>query len=149
MTSDSLGGSRRRMVATRMILLCGWMVVVVQATQDKYDSNCETLPMEIHISKDEYDSESHMLMRTCEESIIVNKCEGACTSSIQPSAKNPLGFHKECKCCRESSYRERTIKLTNCYDPDGQRLTKPGVSTMSVSLNEPNDCQCHECGKKI
>ena len=34
------------------------------------------------------------MVRTCEESIAVNKCEGACASSIQPSALKHTGFQK-------------------------------------------------------
>ena len=45
------------------------------------------------ISSDEYDH-SNLLVRTCEESIAVNKCEGACASSIQPSALKHTGFQK-------------------------------------------------------
>ena len=26
------------------------------------------------------------------------------------------GFSKDCNCCRESGYRERTITLQSCYD---------------------------------
>eukprot|EP00095_Tigriopus_kingsejongensis_P004037 maker-scaffold5_size1054832-snap-gene-5.10 protein:Tk04037 transcript:maker-scaffold5_size1054832-snap-gene-5.10-mRNA-1 annotation:"bursicon-beta" len=113
-----------------------------------YTSSCETLPSEIHITKDETD-ENSLVIRTCEENIAVNKCEGACRSTLMPSAVNPLGFQKDCKCCRESSYRERSITLGSCYDPDGRRLTSPEQSTMKVTLNEPMDCRCHECGKKM
>jgi hypothetical protein len=45
------------------------------------------------IALDEYDSNS-VLLRTCEESVAVNKCEGACASSIKPSAIVPGGFQK-------------------------------------------------------
>jgi hypothetical protein len=113
----------------------------------KYMSTCETLPSEIHITKDEYDRSS-LLVRTCEESVAVNKCEGACASSIQPSALNPRGFKKECHCCRETSYRQRQITLTNCFTSDGIRLTG-SKGSMIVTVNEPVDCKCHECGKKM
>ena len=43
---------------------------------------------------DEYDSSTSVLIRTCEDDIAVNKCEGACASSIQPSALNSIGFQK-------------------------------------------------------
>ena len=32
--------------------------------------------------------------RTCEQSVAVNKCEGACASSLRPSALNANGFQK-------------------------------------------------------
>ena len=43
---------------------------------------------------DEFDPASGILVRTCEEDVAVNKCEGECASSIYPSAKNTYGFHK-------------------------------------------------------
>ena len=52
---------------------------------------------------------------------------------------------KECHCCRESSYRKRQITLSNCFDPDGVRLTG-SLGSMGVTVNEPMDCKCHECG---
>ena len=42
---------------------------------------------------DEYDQGS-VLVRTCEANVAVNKCEGACASSIQPSALTTHGFQK-------------------------------------------------------
>jgi len=113
----------------------------------RYKSTCETLPSELHITKDEYDH-SNLLVRTCEESIAVNKCEGACASSIQPSALKHTGFQKDCRCCRETSYRQRQITLTNCFNSDGVRLGGEKGS-MQVTVNEPVDCKCHECGKKL
>lgn len=43
---------------------------------------------------DEYDPGTGILMRSCEENVAVNKCEGECASSIYPSALNAYGFHK-------------------------------------------------------
>ena len=57
-------------------------------------------------------------------------------------------FAQECHCCRESSYRQRQITLTNCFNSDGVRLSGEKGS-MVVAVNEPVDCKCHECGKKI
>ncbi|XP_034238241.1 partner of bursicon [Thrips palmi] len=106
---------------------------------------CETLPSEIHIVKEEFD-ELGRLSRTCNGDIAVNKCEGACTSQVQPSVITPTGFLKECYCCRESFLRERVVALTHCYDPDGARLTAEGRSSMEVKLREPADCRCFKCG---
>lgn len=108
------------------------------------------------------------LSRTCNGDIAVNKCEGACTSQVQPSVITPTGFLKvgclclsfvllafclivprvsqECYCCRESFLRERVVALTHCYDPDGARLTAEGRSSMEVKLREPADCRCFKCG---
>ena len=46
------------------------------------------------IFSDEYDSSTSVLIRTCEDDIAVNKCEGACASSIKPSVVSNLGFQK-------------------------------------------------------
>ena len=43
---------------------------------------------------DEYDPSTGLLIRTCEENVAVNKCEGQCASSIYPSALNAYGFQK-------------------------------------------------------
>ena len=43
---------------------------------------------------DEYDTSTGLLIRTCEENVAVNKCEGQCASSIFPSALNAYGFQK-------------------------------------------------------
>jgi len=111
----------------------------------RYKSTCETNPSDIHLTKDEYDSGTGILLRTCEENVAVNKCEGQCASSIYPSARNALGFHKECHCCRESRYRERTIELKTCYDTDGNHLSG-SQGSMTVQIREPMDCKCLECG---
>ncbi|KAK6618607.1 hypothetical protein RUM43_012998 [Polyplax serrata] len=107
---------------------------------------CETLPSEIHIIKEEFD-ELGRLERTCSGEISVNKCEGACTSQVQPSVVTPTGFLKECYCCREGFLRDRIITLTHCYDPDGIRLTTDLKRSMDIKLKEPNDCKCSKCGE--
>ncbi|VEN52930.1 unnamed protein product, partial [Callosobruchus maculatus] len=109
------------------------------------EESCETLPSEIHITKEEYD-ELGRLVRTCNGEIAVNKCEGSCKSQVQPSVITPTGFLKECYCCRESFLRERIITLTHCYDPDGMRLTNEGNNAMDVKLREPSECKCYKCG---
>merc|ERR1712210_32917 len=86
-----------------------------------YENNCETLPSKIHITKEEY-GPTKELVRTCEEDVELAKCEGSCVSSTQPSAMERSGFLKDCKCCRESGYRERTLTLHNCYNGDGHKL---------------------------
>ncbi|XP_063592472.1 partner of bursicon-like [Penaeus indicus] len=58
-----------------------------------YGSECETLPSTIHVAKEEFD-DAGRLVRTCEEDLAVNKCEGACVSKVQPSVNTPSGFLK-------------------------------------------------------
>ncbi|XP_072383679.1 partner of bursicon-like [Diabrotica undecimpunctata] len=117
----------------------------VLGVNDMSDETCETLPSEIHLTKEEYD-ELGRLQRTCNGEIAVNKCEGSCKSQVQPSVITPTGFLKECYCCRESFLRERIVTLSHCYDPDGVRLTAEGNNAMDVKLREPSECKCFKCG---
>ena len=103
----------------------------------KLESTCETLPSKIHITKEDF-SKDKELMRTCEDDVEINKCEGSCVSTTMPSARERWdhnissfltnhkcfrsGFSKDCSCCRESSYNEKTLTLHNCYDQDGHKL---------------------------
>ncbi|RVE54038.1 hypothetical protein evm_001441 [Chilo suppressalis] len=79
------------------------------------------MPTEIHVTKDEFDDMGR-LIRSCSGEVSVNKCEGMCSSQVQPSVSTATGFLKECFCCRENFLRERLVTLTHCYDPDGLRL---------------------------
>ncbi|KAF2367986.1 hypothetical protein FHG87_001270, partial [Trinorchestia longiramus] len=105
---------------------------------------CETLPSTIHITQDEHDDSGRMI-RQCEEDVVVSKCEGSCQSKVQPSVNTLSGFYKDCRCCRETSLRQREVVLTRCYDADGLQLAGPR-SAMKVSLREPADCTCYKCG---
>lgn len=108
------------------------------------DENCETLPSEIHLVKEEYD-ELGRLQRTCSADVVVTKCSGLCNSQVQPSVITQTGFLKECYCCRESFLKEKGVLLTHCYDPDGERL-QGEYATMEIVLKEPADCKCYKCG---
>lgn len=55
--------------------------------------SCETLPSTIQVTKEEYDDLGNVV-RSCEGTIGVTKCEGTCTSQIQPSVVTPTGFLK-------------------------------------------------------
>ena len=95
------------------------------------------------------------------------KCEGSCTSQVQPSVVHPSGFLKvrigkhsesrfarlepalyaqECMCCRETFLREKTVTLSHCYDSSGARITGRNAS-LDVKLREPADCKCFRCGE--
>jgi len=130
-------------MATLLLLL----LLVSSSMAVKYESSCETLPSKIHITKEEYGSTKE-LVRTCEEDVELAKCEGSCVSSTQPSAMERSGFLKDCKCCRESAYRERTLTLHNCYDQDGHKLDG-GLATMQVTIKEPDGCKCFGCGSAL
>ncbi|KAG8182263.1 hypothetical protein JTE90_004719 [Oedothorax gibbosus] len=105
---------------------------------------CETLPSTIQVAKEEYDDLGNVV-RSCEGTIGVTKCEGTCNSQIQPSVVTPTGFLKECHCCRETWMRQREILLTDCYTQDGKRIFGQ-QGTMVIHLKEPEACACHKCG---
>ncbi|XP_045449585.1 partner of bursicon [Melitaea cinxia] len=109
------------------------------------DENCETIPTEIHVTKEEYD-EMGSLVRSCSGEVSVNKCEGICNSQVQPSVVTATGFLKECFCCKENYLRERLVTLTHCYDADGLRLEDEDRAIMEVRLREPAECKCYKCG---
>jgi len=120
------------------------IAAVASLSLAKLESICETLKSKIHITKEEF-SKAKELMRTCEEDVEINKCEGSCVSTTMPSAMEKSGFSKDCKCCRESSYNEKTLTLHNCYDQDGHKL-EGSLSQMQVTIKEPAGCQCFSCG---
>ena len=109
------------------------------------DESCETLQSEVHITKDEYD-EIGRLRRTCSGDIPVTKCEGFCSSQVQPSVASTTGFTKECYCCRESYLKERLITLHHCYDADGIKLMNEDDGMMEIKIREPAECKCIKCG---
>merc|ERR1712228_1014407 len=84
---------------------------LVALSLGKLESICETLKSKIHITKEEF-SKSKELMRTCEEDVEINKCEGSCVSTTMPSAMEKSGFSKDCKCCRETSYNREHLPST-------------------------------------
>lgn len=52
---------------------------------------------------------------------------------------------QECFCCRETYMNRREIQLQDCFDPNGQKLYGADGS-MTIFLEEPQDCSCHKCG---
>ena len=99
----------------------------------------------IHLVKEEY-SKGKELVRSCQDEVGLSKCEGSCVSTTTPSAMERSGFSKDCSCCRETSYAERTVTLSQCYDQDGHRLEGGSLSTMQVTIKEPAGCLCFKCG---
>ena len=57
------------------------------------NSNCHSLPSEIHVTKEETD-ETGNVVRVCEGTVQVAKCEGTCHSELRPSVHSPNGFAK-------------------------------------------------------
>ncbi|OAD62601.1 Partner of bursicon, partial [Eufriesea mexicana] len=127
------------LVLTTLIYTNG---TVAQVTDDE---SCETLQSEIHVTKDEYD-EIGRLKRTCSGDVSVTKCEGFCSSQVQPSVASTTGFSKECYCCRESYLKEKHITLHHCYDADGIKLINEENGVMEIKIREPAECKCIKCG---
>ncbi|XP_023954332.1 partner of bursicon [Bicyclus anynana] len=121
------------------------LMFLVAVTKCYSDENCETLPTEIHVTKEEYD-DMGSLVRACSGEVMVNKCEGICNSQVQPSVVTPTGFLKECFCCKENYLRERLVTLVHCYDSDGMRLEDDERAIMEIRLREPAECRCSKCG---
>jgi len=130
-------------------VVCSWLFLVCYVLSSKMtfarksESNCETLPSTIHLSKEVFTSNGR-LERTCEGDMAVNHCEGTCYSQLQPSVTTSSGFLKECHCCQEGYLRERRLTLPRCFDSDGMTLTGE-LGTLDVVLNEPTDCRCTRC----
>ena len=53
------------------------------------------------------------------------------------------GFSKDCNCCRESGYKERTITLRSCYDMDGHKLEEGSQASMQVP-GHASRVTCHD-----
>lgn len=65
-------------------------------TESQVKSTCETLPTKIKVTKEEHDQLGNVI-RVCEGSIMVNKCEGTCLSQLKPSVTTATGFLKVLK----------------------------------------------------
>lgn len=76
---------------------------------------CETLPSTIQVTKEEYDDLGNVV-RSCEGTIGVTKCEGSCNSQIQPSVVTPTGFLKVSSKILYDKYPEVThFYCYSCY----------------------------------
>lgn len=68
---------------------------VVDSDDSGYLNNdCSAIRSRVQLAKDEYDKISGKLMRSCRGLVEVNRCEGSCSSTVQPSIKSPTGFRK-------------------------------------------------------
>lgn len=124
------------------------LTALVTSVLTEYQNSCETLSSSLHLVKEEY-SKGKELVRSCEDEVRMSKCEGSCVSTTRPSAMERSGFSKDCSCCRESSYSEKTVTLQNCYDPDGQRIQSGSLASMQVTIKQPSGCLCFKCGDAL
>ena len=61
------------------------MLTILSLTRAEYENSCETLLSKLRITKDEY-GKGKELLRSCEDDVSLNKCEGYCVSTTMPSA---------------------------------------------------------------
>ncbi|XP_023227101.1 partner of bursicon-like [Centruroides sculpturatus] len=115
-----------------------------QEEEDIIPNTCETQQSTIHVNKEEYD-EVGSVVRSCSGDVLVTKCEGTCSSQVEPSVVMPTGFTKSCQCCRETWMTQKETRLTDCYDSNGQKIYGE-LGTMIIFLKEPDSCACHICG---
>lgn len=58
------------------------------------DDECRTIRSTVKLEKDDIEKVTGKVVRTCKGLVQVNKCEGSCTSTVQPSIKFSSGFVK-------------------------------------------------------
>ena len=116
------------------------LLTLLTSALTEYQNSCETLSTSLHLVKEEY-SKGKELVRSCEDEVSMNKCE---TRAMQRSE-----FSKDCSCCRESSYTEKTVTLQHCYDEDGERIQSGSLASMQVTIKQPTGCLCFKCGSAL
>ena len=126
-----------------LLLVSSVVAKILPATS--YEPSCSPVSSSIQVVKEEY-SKGKELVRSCQDEVGLTKCEGSCVSTTTPSAMERSGFSKDCSCCRETSYSERTVTLHHCYDQDGHRIEGGALSSMQVTIKEPAGCLCFKCG---
>ncbi|CAG0889956.1 unnamed protein product [Cyprideis torosa] len=134
---------------TEFILVCLLFSVTPNMADDDDRETCRMVPKTIHLTKDELNVNGR-LERTCVEDTAVNKCEGTCFSEVHPSIKMPTGFLKNCFCCRETSLRDRKVKLSKCYDTDGVQLAgEKGRTYVKFLQGRKSEGSRKEVGRKL
>lgn len=137
-------------------------------------AKCRAIKTSTRFVKDEADPIDGRIVRTCRGEVQVNRCEGRCSSSAEPSARSRLGLNKvspirrvcyldrrqtnnsswwplfvdsqNCYCCNEGSFRPVQVRLDECYlvTQSGTLESQPG-GFMDLSINEPDECGCRRC----
>ncbi|CAH1789594.1 unnamed protein product [Owenia fusiformis] len=125
---------------TCTVIMLGWCVLWTQNVISA--DRCETLQTELHVTKQktvEYNGRTVRLI--CTGVVLVNKCEGTCSSEVSPSVVHFPGFKKVCNCCRETELERVSVLLQECYN-DNSRVED---QTYTFHVNQPRGCACHEC----
>jgi hypothetical protein len=99
-------------------------------------------------SSEEFDDLGR-LQRTCSSDVSVNKCEGACTSQVQPSVITPTGFLKARPGSNQSSFTVTlflSIEHRNSYINNVHviYITHLEVFTVTVFNNIFSGCKPHQ-----
>lgn len=69
-------------------------ILVEPLESSKFDDECRAIRANIKLEKDDIDKVTGRTVRTCRGLVQLNRCEGLCTSTAQPSIKSPSGFIK-------------------------------------------------------
>lgn len=71
------------------------IALLTLATSTEGYDNCQTLLTEITVTKPKtYEYNGRRIRLMCAGKVMVNKCEGACTSEVSPSVVHFPGFKK-------------------------------------------------------
>ena len=77
------------------VISVGCVLVITFATFTSAYENCQTLLTEIQVIKEKtYEYNGRRIRLMCAGNVMVNKCEGACTSEVSPSVVHFPGFKK-------------------------------------------------------
>nr|ARS73218.1 bursicon beta [Deroceras reticulatum] len=103
--------------------------------------NCMFQDSTVHIDKDLLITRNGETFRSnCLGTVSMKKCEGTCDSAVTPSVQSPDGFRKNCRCCRETATRDRTVSLS-CYQ--GSQVIND--FHQEITVKEVTGCHCQEC----
>ena len=84
-----------RVCYTKMVCWGTLGVVLVLASVASAFADCQTLLTEILVTKEKtYEYNGRRIRLVCAGNVMVNKCEGACTSEVSPSVVQFPGFKK-------------------------------------------------------
>ena len=77
-----------------LILVLILNLVHFNLTLQMIKSDCESLNSIAKVVKEQYEQNTKNLIRICEGQVKIKKCEGKCSSYLQPSFNSPNGFQK-------------------------------------------------------
>ena len=83
-------------MSNRTVLILALVLSAVHliSTLQMIRSDCEILNTVGKVVKEEFEQNTKNLIRICEGKVTLKKCEGKCSSYLQPSFNSPNGFQK-------------------------------------------------------